>query len=180
LKQYEHEHTKRWAAKVAEADAFAFVTPEYNFSSPSALLNALDYLYEEWLYKPAGFVSYGGVSGGLRSVQVLKLSTTALKMMPLPEAVAIPWASQAVKDGHFAGGEAFEKAATVLPTSSRDGHPRCAYCVMGCGHELHSAVSRSDLDGASCWGGPADAIELLDNVARDRDRMVRHGVRLGG
>jgi NAD(P)H-dependent FMN reductase len=114
LKQYEHEHTKRWSAKVAEADAFAFVTPEYNFSAPPALINAFDYVYEEWHYKPAGFVSYGGVSGGLRSVQVLKLSTTALKMMPLPEAVTIPWVSQAIKDGRFAGGEAFDKAASVL------------------------------------------------------------------
>src|SRR3954447_2389920 len=84
LKKYEHAHTKAWSARVAAADAFVFVTPEYNFSPPPALVNALDYLVHEWAYKPVGYVSYGGVSGGLRSVQMNKLVVTALKMMPLP------------------------------------------------------------------------------------------------
>ena len=72
------------------ADAFVFVTPEYNFNMPPALLNALDFLSKEWNYKPAGFVSYGGVSGGLRSVQMSKHVVAALKMMPMAEGVAIP------------------------------------------------------------------------------------------
>src|SRR6185295_5597150 len=62
--QYEHEHTKRWSAKVKEADAFVFVTAEYNYGMPPSLLNALTYLSAEWAYKAAAFVSYGGVSGG--------------------------------------------------------------------------------------------------------------------
>src|SRR5713226_9805342 len=73
LRDYQHEHTKKWSALVGGSDAFVFVTPEYNFSSPPALLNAIDYLFHEWAYKPAGFVSYGGVSGGIRSVQMTKL-----------------------------------------------------------------------------------------------------------
>jgi NAD(P)H-dependent FMN reductase len=115
LKQYQHEHTRRWSAKVAEADAFVFVTPEYNFSAPPALLNAFDYVSSEWAYKPAGFVSYGGVSGGVRSVQVIKLTVTGLKMMPLPESVTIPWVTQHMDEHHaFKGGEAFDKAAVIL------------------------------------------------------------------
>ncbi|HEY3822277.1 MAG TPA: NAD(P)H-dependent oxidoreductase [Polyangiaceae bacterium] len=115
FKQYEHEHTKKWSAKVSEADAFAFVTPEYNYSCPPALLNAFDYLYEEWTYKPAGFVSYGSVSGGTRSVQMIKPTVTALKMMPLPEGVVIPWVSKLMDEHHaFQGGEAFDKAAVVM------------------------------------------------------------------
>src|SRR5947209_2937016 len=42
LRQYEHEHTKRWSAKVDGADAFVFVTPEYNHATPPSLINALD------------------------------------------------------------------------------------------------------------------------------------------
>jgi NAD(P)H-dependent FMN reductase len=115
FKQYQHEHTKKWAAKVAEADAFVFVTPEYNYGGPPALLNAFDFLYSEWNYKAAGFVSYGGVSGGTRSVQMSKLTVTALKMMPLPEGVIIPWVSKLVDEHHvFRGGEEFEKAAVVM------------------------------------------------------------------
>ena len=45
LQRYVHEHTRRWAASVSAADAFVFVTPEYNFGPPPALLNALNYLY---------------------------------------------------------------------------------------------------------------------------------------
>lgn len=87
---YQHEHTKRWAASVAAADAVVFVTPEYNYTPPPSLLNALSYLSKEWNYKPAGFVSYGGVSGGLRAVQATRLIVTTTKMMPVPEGVPIP------------------------------------------------------------------------------------------
>jgi NAD(P)H-dependent FMN reductase len=79
LQQYEHQHTRAWSAKVDEADAFVFVTPEYNYSAPPSLINALDYLYKEWNYKPAGFVSYGGISGGIRAVQMIKQMVTTLK-----------------------------------------------------------------------------------------------------
>lgn len=91
LRTYQHQHTKDWSARVDAADAFVFVMPEYNFSAPPSLVNAIDYLVHEWAYKPVGFVSYGGMSGGVRSVQMTKLLVTALKMVPLPEAVAIPF-----------------------------------------------------------------------------------------
>src|SRR4051812_37151309 len=65
MKKYEHEHTKRWSATVERADAFVFVAPEYNFGPTPALLNAMNYLYLEWNYKPLAFVSYGGISGGI-------------------------------------------------------------------------------------------------------------------
>jgi len=68
LGKYQHAHTKAWSASVAAADAFVFVTPEYNFGPPPALVNALNYLSREWQYKPAAFVSYGGHSGGMRAV----------------------------------------------------------------------------------------------------------------
>jgi NAD(P)H-dependent FMN reductase len=91
---YRHEHTKKWAASVAAADAYVFVTPEYNFGPPPALLNALNYVYKEWNYKPAAFVSYGGVSGGMRAVQVEKITLTTLKIMPMVEGVAVQGVSK--------------------------------------------------------------------------------------
>lgn len=90
LQKYEHEHTKRWSRSVAAADAFVFVTPEYNYGPPPSLVNALNYVYVEWNYKPCGFASYGGVSGGLRAVQMEKQIVTTLKMMPMTEGVAAP------------------------------------------------------------------------------------------
>lgn len=90
FRDYQYDHTRKWSASVAAADAYVFVVPEYNFGPPPALVNALNYVYAEWNYKPAGIVSYGGVSAGLRSAQALKLLLTALRMMPLPEGVGIP------------------------------------------------------------------------------------------
>ena len=92
LRQYAHDHTLRWAASVDRADAFVFVTPEYNYGPPPSLLNAMTYLVHEWKYKPLAFVSYGGVSGGLRGVQVTKQVATTLRMVPIFEAVVIPGA----------------------------------------------------------------------------------------
>ncbi len=113
--RYVHEHTKRFSARILEADAFVFVTPEYNFSMPPALLNALHYLAREWAYAPVGFVSYGGVSGGTRSVQMAKQVVTTLKMMPIPEAVALPFfTKQLSDDGRFAPGEIQDKAAAAM------------------------------------------------------------------
>ncbi len=112
--QYEHEHTKRWSAIVQAADAFAVVTPEYNFSAPPALLNAVDYVFKEWHYKPAAFVSYGGVSAGLRSVQMCKQVFTAVKVMPIPEAISIPFFATMLKDDVFAGNEALEKSVAPM------------------------------------------------------------------
>lgn len=114
LRQYEHEHTRRWSASVEAADAYVFVVPEYNFGPTPALLNALNYVYLEWNDKPAGFVSYGGISGALRSVQMTKLTLTTLKMMPLMEAVTIPMVTGQLSDGAFTPNELQEKSADAL------------------------------------------------------------------
>jgi NAD(P)H-dependent FMN reductase len=115
FKRYVNAHTKAWSATVDAADAFVFVTPEYNYSVPPSLVNALDYLSAEWAYKPAGFVSYGGASGGVRSVQMAKQILSSLKVVPLPEAVAIPFFSNHVNDAKiFTGTEQHAKSATAM------------------------------------------------------------------
>lgn len=118
LAQYEHEHTRAWSERIARADAFVFVTPEYNFGTPPSLANALIYLHNEWAYKPVGFVSYGGVSGGTRGVQMTKQLVTTLKLVPLVEAVAIPFFMQHLnaETGSFDPGEMQAKAANVMLT----------------------------------------------------------------
>lgn len=98
LQQYTHQHTKDWSAQVEKADAFVFVMPEYNYGFSAPLKNAIDYLNLEWQYKPAGFVSYGGVAAGTRAVQMIKQVVTALKMAPVTEAVSIPFVTQFLND----------------------------------------------------------------------------------
>jgi NAD(P)H-dependent FMN reductase len=114
-RQYQHAHTKAWSQIVAAADAFVFVTPEYNYGMPPALLNALDYLFHEWHYKAAGFVSYGGLSGGTRSVQMSKQVLTSLRMMPIPEAVNFPFFAKLMdSNGVFHPTEPSNESATKM------------------------------------------------------------------
>jgi NAD(P)H-dependent FMN reductase len=116
LQKYESDKQKEWSAVVAALDAFVFVTPEYNHGISPALLNAFDYLYVEWNYKPAAFVSYGGISGGLRAVQMTRQTMAALKMVSIVEAVTIPFVAQAIdrESGTFKANEQHDKSATVL------------------------------------------------------------------
>lgn len=64
--------TKEFAETVGLADAFVVVTPEYNHGYPEPLKTAIDAAREEWFAKPVAFVSYGGISGGLRAVEPLR------------------------------------------------------------------------------------------------------------
>ena len=77
---YTKEHTKTWSEKIESFDAYVFVTAEYNHGIPGALKNAIDFLFKEWNNKVAGFVSYGGGAGGVRSVEQLRLVMAELKV----------------------------------------------------------------------------------------------------
>jgi NAD(P)H-dependent FMN reductase len=115
LRQYTHQHTRDWSARVEAADAFAFVMPEYNYGFTAPLKNAIDYLHMEWQYKPVGLVSYGGVAAGTRAAQMVKQVVTTLKMTPLVEAVSIPFVAQFVDDeGVLQPNEVMEQSATAM------------------------------------------------------------------
>ncbi len=115
LRRYTHQHTKDWSARVDAADAFIFVMPEYNYGFNAPLKNALDYLVQEWQDKPVGFVSYGGIAAGTRAVQMIKLVVTTLKMVPLFEAVSIPFVQQFLDDERrFRPTDVMDEAATAM------------------------------------------------------------------
>jgi NAD(P)H-dependent FMN reductase len=115
VRQYTHQHTKDWSALVDAADAFIFVTPEYNYAFNAALKNAIDYVYNEWHNKAAGIVSYGGIAAGTRATQMLKQVLTSLKIMPVPEAVNIPFVTQHLdEDRRFKATEMMDASATAM------------------------------------------------------------------
>ncbi len=115
LQKYTQEHTKEWSRTIDSADAFIVVTPEYNFGMPPSLANAISFLFKEWNYKPVSFVSYGGVSGGTRSVQMCKAIMTTVKMVPVVEAVTLPFFEKSMEENGRFHPEAFaEKAAEVM------------------------------------------------------------------
>lgn len=80
-------------SRVERADAFVVVTPEYNHSFPASLKNFIDWHYTQWRAKPVGFVSYGGLSGGLRAVEQLRLVFAELHAVTVRDTVSFhnPW-----------------------------------------------------------------------------------------
>lgn len=105
--KYEHDHTKQWSAIVDSADAFVFVSPEYNYFAPASVVNAIQTIMKEWAYKAAGVVSYGGISGGLRSAQTLRQLLGNVNVHALPQAVPVPMFPQFIgEDGVFRGNDA--------------------------------------------------------------------------
>ncbi|RDD70856.1 NADPH-dependent FMN reductase [Paracoccus versutus] len=115
--QYQHEHTKRWSQIVASADAYIFVTPEYDAFPPAALVNSVQCLVHEWLEKPAGIVSYGGVAAGTRSAQALKQLLGVVNVVALSQSVPIPFFSQFIgDDGVFRPNEPMTDGARIMFT----------------------------------------------------------------
>ncbi len=115
MRAYTHEHTKRWSARIEPADAVVFVTPEYNFGMPASIKNALDFIFHEWRFKPAGIVSYGGVSAGTRSAQMLKQVLSAFDMPVISNAVSIPFiARRRNDDGSLDANDKMDDAAGSL------------------------------------------------------------------
>lgn len=115
MQRYVNDATKRWSASVDSADAYVFVTPEYDYFPPAALVNAVQIVMREWGYKPAGVVSYGGISGGLRSSQVLRQLLGNVNVHALPQAIPIPFVSQFIRDdGVFSPGEQTVEGAKAM------------------------------------------------------------------
>ncbi|MFI2610643.1 NADPH-dependent FMN reductase [Kitasatospora sp. NPDC018619] len=80
--------------RLEAADAFVIVTPEYNHSFPAPLKNAIDWHNRQWHGKPIGFVSYGGLSGGLRAVEQLRVVMAELNATTIRNTVSFHGAAQ--------------------------------------------------------------------------------------
>jgi NAD(P)H-dependent FMN reductase len=121
---YGSERTRAWSEKIAQADGFVFVTPQYNWGYPAALKNALDHLHREWRGKPAAIVSYGGHGGGKCAAQLNQVAQ-GLKMRVAPTMPGLELSDEAIRDAaldpardftaHVAAVEqAFDELAALL------------------------------------------------------------------
>lgn len=106
---------RAYLARIDRADGFMVVTPEYNHSFPAALKFLIDTARAEWKAKPVGFVSYGGIAGGLRAVEQLRLVFAELHAVGLRDTVSFanPW-SQFDEGGALADPDRARKALRVL------------------------------------------------------------------
>jgi NAD(P)H-dependent FMN reductase len=93
---YVHSHTQAWSRKIAAADAFVFVTPQYNWGYPAPLKNAVDHLFKEWNGKPAVIVTYGGHGGGKCAAQFRQVAE-AVHMRPAATMPAVTLSRAAIE-----------------------------------------------------------------------------------
>ncbi|MFD6288395.1 NADPH-dependent FMN reductase [Streptomyces sp. NPDC060205] len=110
-----HPGAAEFAERLAAADAFVVVTPEYNHSFPAPLKNAIDLHYTQWQAKPIGFVSYGGIGGGLRAVEQLRLVFAELHAVTVRDTVSFHRAwENFTEDGSLHHPEIPEAAAKAM------------------------------------------------------------------
>jgi NAD(P)H-dependent FMN reductase len=79
-------------------DGYVVVTPEYNHSYPGPLKAAVDAHGQPWRAKPVAFVAYGGISGGLRAVEHLRVVFAELHAVTIRETVSFHGASSTFDD----------------------------------------------------------------------------------
>ncbi|KAG8885649.1 hypothetical protein FRB97_000092 [Tulasnella sp. 331] len=105
---YAHELSKAWSKEIRSHDAVVFVTPQYNGGYPASLKNAIDYLYHEWVGKPAMVISYGGRGGSKATEQLLPiLGAVKMKVTKVSPALALGRSmGSAMREGALVEGQA--------------------------------------------------------------------------
>lgn len=106
---------RAFEADLTEADAFVVVTPEYNHGYPAALKFLIDAFGAPWRAKPVAFVAYGGISGGVRAVEQLRLVFAELHAVAIRDSVSFANAwTKFDADGQLAHPEGPREAMVTL------------------------------------------------------------------
>jgi NAD(P)H-dependent FMN reductase len=100
--------------RFAAADAFVVVTPEYNHGYPAALKQLIDLVAVPWQAKPVAFVSYGGLSGGIRAVEQLRQVFAELHAVTIRDGVSFAGAHRQFAGGALAEPANAERSMAVL------------------------------------------------------------------
>ena len=110
-----NDSVNAFAREIDAADAIVVITQEYNHSFAGPLKTAIDAIKEEWRGKPVGFVAYGGMSGGLRAVEALRVVFAEVHATTIRETVAFPMFFEKFdEEGQPLEAEAVNNAAKIL------------------------------------------------------------------
>ncbi|KAK7183991.1 hypothetical protein DPSP01_012271 [Paraphaeosphaeria sporulosa] len=93
MKQFTHEHSKKWSAAIASFQGYIFVIPEYNYGLAGGTKNAVDYLKNEWPGKPVAIISYGVHGGSKANEQLAESLGIVMQMKVVPTKVLLPFAA---------------------------------------------------------------------------------------
>ncbi|MGI6081698.1 MAG: NADPH-dependent FMN reductase [Limnochordia bacterium] len=115
ISQTDSQQVQEYRDRIRRADGYVIITPEYNHGYSATLKTMIDHAYEEWHAKPVAFVSYGGISGGLRAVEQLRLVFAEVHAATVRDTVSFHFAwDQFDDDGEPVEGEIAEEAMTTL------------------------------------------------------------------
>jgi NAD(P)H-dependent FMN reductase len=93
-----------------EADAFVFVTGEYNHGVPPALANLIDHFMNEYFWRPAGIVCYSaGPFGGVRAAVQLRVILGEAGMVTIPSMFPVTKVQNAFDDDGNALDDAYAR-----------------------------------------------------------------------
>nr|WP_320775875.1 NAD(P)H-dependent oxidoreductase [Streptomyces sp. CRN 30] len=183
--QYQNEHTRRWAEKIASFDGFIVITPEYNHSTSGVLKNAIDYLFAEWNNKAIGFISYGA-HGGVRAVEHLRVMAGELMMADVRAQVVLPFATEFENHSTFTPGDynlpvldtmldqvvAWSQALAPLRAPQAN-EPAAPAGVLASDVIVHGPLGR--IDGAEQYQASLSRIFALTGTLEFRKRWVDGG-----
>jgi NAD(P)H-dependent FMN reductase len=108
---------KKWNDKIKQADAYVFVTPEYNHSVPAVLKNAIDSVFftSAFRHKPVAFVGYSiGIAAGVRAVEHLNQIMLETEAIPVRTQSLVPLVTTAFDAQGKAVNRALDAGATVM------------------------------------------------------------------
>jgi NAD(P)H-dependent FMN reductase len=101
-------------AKIRQADAFLFVTGEYNWGVQPGLKNLTDHFLEEWFWRPAAIASYSaGRLSGTRSSYAWHNTLCEMGMVVISSTLAVGPIAQALNEA----GEPIGEAGATLERS---------------------------------------------------------------
>ena len=110
---YDQPKQQAWADKIAQGDAFIFISPEYNHGYSPALKNSIDYLSKEWKGKPAAYISYGTTNGS-RSVDQIRLVGTSVGLIDSNAVLEIRDIFNRSESDEFISNEAEDQALETI------------------------------------------------------------------
>ena len=108
------EALERLATTIRAADAFVFVTGEYNWGVQPGLKNLTDHFLEEWFWRPAAIASYSaGRFSGVRAATAWHSTLSEMGMVVISSTIAVGPIGQTLSaEGEPVGeaGRALERA----------------------------------------------------------------------
>ena len=109
------------AAKIRAADAFVFVTGEYNWGMQPGLKNLTDHFLEEWFWRPAAIASYSaGRIAGVRAGLLWHGTLSEMGMIVVSNKLAIGPIAQTLNSESRPIGEAGQMLERNFPRFAAD------------------------------------------------------------